>query len=212
MADAEIKAIEQASARRPISREAVVTAPVTGTITQRQIGVGEYINSSATGGNTPVFSIGDLSTVWLVANVREADVAQVQLNDKLDVHVMAYPNRIFEARITYVAPSIDPGTRRLTVRAAIVNTDNILKPEMFANFRIAKSDAAMAPAVPEDAIIHDGPKERVWVASEDKSIALRSIQTGRRHSGMVEVVDGLTTGETVITSGSIFIDRAAKGD
>jgi len=129
------------------------------------------------------------------------------------VRVLAYPGRVFEATLTYVAPAIDPNTRRLPVRAVMDNGDGALKPEMFAGFRILTGGVAAAPAVPEDAVVREGDTARVWVANDaDKTIALREIHTGQTIDGMVEVVDGLHAGETVVTSGALFIDRAAKND
>jgi cobalt-zinc-cadmium efflux system membrane fusion protein len=88
----------------------------------------------------------------------------------------------------------------------------MLKPEMFATFSISTGVESAAPAVPEEAIIYEGDTARVWVAREDGTLALRKIQTGRVSHGKVEAVAGLTAGEKVVTSGSLFIDRAAKGD
>jgi membrane fusion protein, heavy metal efflux system len=81
---------------------------------KRQVGVGQYIQAGAA---DPGFAIGDLSTVWVIANVREGDAPAVHLGDPVGVHVVAFPDRIFKANISYVAPSIDPNTHRLTVRA-----------------------------------------------------------------------------------------------
>jgi cobalt-zinc-cadmium efflux system membrane fusion protein len=192
--------------------EAFVYAPITGTVTQRQVGLGQYIGSAPSGASVPIFSIGDMSKVWLLANVREGDCASMRLGQAVQVHVLAYPGREFQAKLTYVAPSIDPNTHRLPVRAEVENPDGALKPEMFANFNITTGDAVTAPAVPESAVVYEGQKGRVWVAEKDKSIALREIRTGRTQNGMVEVLAGLQTSESVVTSGSLFIDRAARSD
>jgi cobalt-zinc-cadmium efflux system membrane fusion protein len=83
---------------------------------------------------------------------------------------------------------------------------------MFANFSIITGNAVTAPAVPEEAVIYEGQTARVWVAGKDKSLGLRQIRTDRTQDGMVEVLAGLQPGESVVTSGSLFIDRAAKSD
>lgn len=210
--DAEITAIENAPDCLNMNPEAIVYAPITGTVTQRQVGLGQYIESAASGASVPVFSIGDMSRVWLLANVREMDAPSMRLGEAVEVHVLAYPGRVFQAKLTYVAPSIDPNTHRLPVRAEVENPDRALKPEMFANFSISTGDAVTAAAVPESAVVYEGQKARVWVAEKDKSIALREIRTGRTQDGMVEVLAGLQSTETVVTSGSLFIDRAAKSE
>ena len=88
-----------------------------------------------------------------------------------------------------------------------------LKPEMFATFRvISQAGARQSPAVPEAAVIYEGETARLWVANPaDKSLSLRQIKTGRVEDGIVEVTDGLKPGESVVTKGALFIDRAAKG-
>lgn len=208
----DIAALEAAPDGRIMGLETIMPAPIAGVVTQRQVGVGQYINSAATGGQTPIFAIGDLSTVWMVANVREADAARVRIGNPVEVRVLAYPGRVFSATITFVAPSIDPNTRRLTVRAEVRNADGALKPEMFGSFRIVSGDERAAPAVPEEAVIYEADTARVWVAHPDRSIELRQIRTGRGNDGLVEVLSGLAAGETVVTRGALFIDRAVKSD
>ena len=209
--DQEIASLE-AQPTQKLEPVATVTAPVRGTITQRQIGVGQYINSEAAGATNPVYTISDLSSVYLIANVREVDAPLMHVGLPLEVHVLAYPGRVFKGRVSYVAPSIDPITHRLPVRADVENPDGALKPGMFANFSIIIGEASSAPAVPQEAIVYEGERARVWVAGDGDTLALRQIRTGRSSEGMVEVRDGLSAGEKVVTSGTVFIDRAARAD
>jgi cobalt-zinc-cadmium efflux system membrane fusion protein len=207
----EISSLE-AEPTQKLEPVATVTAPVRGTITQRQIGVGQYINSEATGATNPVYTISDLSTVYLIANVREVDAPLMHIGLPLEVHVLAYPDRVFKGKVSYVAPSMDPNTHRLPVRADVENPDGALKPGMFANFSIITGEASTAPAVPQEAIVYEGERARVWVAGDGDTLALREIRTGRTSDGMVEVRAGLSAGEKVVASGTVFIDRAAKAD
>jgi cobalt-zinc-cadmium efflux system membrane fusion protein len=187
-----------------------VRAPIAGIITQRQIGLGQFINSTAGGASNPVYTIGNLSTVWLIANVREVDAPLMQVGLPVEVHVLAFPGRVFRAKISWVAPSIDPNTHRLSVRADVENPDRELKPGMFANFSIITGEAAIAPAVPQHAIVYEGETARVWVVGQDGTIAARSVRVGQTADGMVEILGGLTEGGKVVTSGALFIDRAAR--
>jgi cobalt-zinc-cadmium efflux system membrane fusion protein len=209
--DAEIAALE-AQPTQKLEPVAIVPAPIGGTITQRQIGVGQYINSEAGGATNPVYTISDLSTVYLIANVREADAPLMHVGDPVEVRVLAYPDRVFKAKISWIAASIDPNTRRLSVRADVENPDGALKPGMFASFSIITGNTQTAPAVPQSAIVYEGNATRVWVAGDDGTIAARSIRIGQVANGMVEVLDGLSQGEKVVTSGALFIDRAASSD
>jgi cobalt-zinc-cadmium efflux system membrane fusion protein len=206
--DKEVAAIE-AQPTQKLDPATLVTAPIGGIITQRQIGLGQYINSMATGASSPVYTIGNLSTVWLVANVREADAPLMHLGEPVEVHVLAFPGRVFKAKISWVAPAIDSNTHRLAVRADVDNPSGELKPGMFANFSIITGEEETAPAVPQRAVVYEGDAARVWVAQDDGTVAARSVRTGRIADGMVEILGGLTPGEKVVTSGALFIDRAA---
>ena len=206
--DEEITALE-AQPTQKLDSITTVRAPIGGIITQRQIGLGQFINSTAAGASNPIYTIGNLSTVWLIANVREVDAPLMQVGLPVEVHVLALPGRVFRAKISWVAPSIDPNTHRLSVRADVENPDRELKPGMFANFSIITGEAATAPAVPQQAIVYEGETARVWVAGEDGTIAARSVRVGQLADGMVEILGGLTEGEKVVTSGALFIDRAA---
>ena len=201
--DGEIASLERDGAPEPIAH---VAAPISGIVTDRQVGPGQYLEA---GSATPLYTIGDLSTVWLVANVREADAPFIEEGQNVEVHVLALPDRALTATLTAIGSSVDPVTRRVPVRATLDNPDGKLKQDMFATFTIVTSADAMAPAVPEEAVIREGDSARVWIL-ESGNLALRPIKTGRISHGMVEVVEGLRVGEHVVTRGSLFIDRAAQ--
>jgi len=203
--DETIKAFQDKGVINP---EVTIYSPIAGTVVQRKIGPGQYVNSGA---SDPVFVVGDLSTVWLTAFVRESDAAAVCVGQDISVNVMALPGRPLTAKVNYVAAAIDPNTRRLLVRATIDNKDGLLKPEMFANVTIYSSGDRAAPAVPKQALIYEADKVRLWVAREDKSVELREIKIGLINGNLVEVTSNLKPGEQVVTKGSLFIDRAASG-
>jgi membrane fusion protein, heavy metal efflux system len=164
------------------------------------------------GASSPVYTIGNLSTVWLIANLRETDAPLMRVGQPVEVHVLALPDRVFRAKISWVAPSIDPNTHRLSVRADVENPDGELKPGMFANFSIITGEAQTTPAVPQRAIVYEGGTARVWVAEDDGTVAARSVRTGQIADGMIEIPAGLSPGEKIVTSGALFIDRAASSD
>jgi cobalt-zinc-cadmium efflux system membrane fusion protein len=198
----DIANLESLQAMNPV---ATIVAPLAGVVVDRQVGPGQYLQA----GGAPVFTIADPSSVWLLANVREADSGSVNLGQPVEVRVLAYPKRIFKARVTYVAAVVDPVTHRLPVRAEIDNRDLALKPEMFATFRIVTSGATESPAVPAAAVVYEGAAAHVWVVAGDGLVAYRAIRTGRSDDGLVEVLDGLKTGERIVTKGGLFIDQAA---
>jgi membrane fusion protein, heavy metal efflux system len=184
-----------------------IYAPIAGTIVQRKVGPGQYVGSGA---SDPVFVIGDLATVWLVAFVRETDAPLVHVGQPIYFTVLAYPDRSFPATISYVAAALDPTSRRLLVRASVDNSAGLLKPEMFASVKILTGESDIEIAVPRDAIIYEGDTARVWVVRDDKGIELRRIKVGLTNGTMVEVLGGLASSDRVITKGSLFIDRVAS--
>jgi membrane fusion protein, heavy metal efflux system len=191
-----------------INPETTILAPIAGTVVQRKIGPGQYVNSGA---SDPVFVIGDLSTVWLTAFVRETEASAVSVGQELTFNLLALPGRTLTGRINYVAAAIDPATRRLTVRTTVDNASGQLKPEMFATVTIYAPGDQPSVGVPKQALIYEGDQVRVWVAHEDKSIELRQIKTGLTNGDLVEVHGNLRPGEQIVTKGSLFIDRAASG-
>jgi membrane fusion protein, heavy metal efflux system len=198
-------AIDALEASHSMNPTATIMAPIGGVVVDRQVGPGQYLQS---GSGTPQFTIADPSSVWLLANVREADSGLVQVGQAVEVHVLAYPQRAFRARVTYVAALLDPVTHRLPVRAELDNHDGALKPEMFANFRILTSEETQSPAVPEAAVVYEGAAAHVWVLSGGL-LAYRPIRVGRSNDGLVEVLDGLKAGERIVTKGGLFIDQVA---
>jgi membrane fusion protein, heavy metal efflux system len=190
-----------------ISPDTTIYAPLAGTVVQRKIGPGQFISAGAT---DPVFVIGDLSTVWLNAYVRETEAASVQVGQELTFTALALPGRVLTGRIDYVATALDPTTRRLQVRATLNNSNGLLKPEMFTTVTIYAPGEQPTVGVPKTALIYEGDQVRVWVANDDKTIELRTIKTGMTNAGLVEVFGNLRPGEKIVTRGSLFIDRVAS--
>jgi cobalt-zinc-cadmium efflux system membrane fusion protein len=196
-----------------INNQTTIYSPIAGTVVQRKVGPGQYVNtaSNSPAANDATFLIGDLSTVWLIAYVRESEARNVKIGQAVHFTVLAFPNRVFTASIAYVATSLDAGTRRLLVRATLDNSEGVLRPEMFASVTIMTGEGNNSLAVPHEAIIYDGNNARVWVARDDHAVEPRKIKTGLSNGQMVQVLDGLRLGEKVVTKGSLFVDRAAAG-
>ena len=203
--DAEIAAFQKNSGMSP---DTVIQAPIAGTVVQRKVGLGQYLNT----GSDPVFTIGNLSTVWLIANVRESDIPRVRLGQSVAATVNGFGDRVFKARVTYMAASLDPATRRLAVRCEVENPDRELRPEMFARFAIVTGAAVTGPAVPESAVVQEGDRAHIWVLRPDGTIEAREIKLGLRNDTLLQVTEGLQTGEQIVSRGALFIDRAANGE
>jgi cobalt-zinc-cadmium efflux system membrane fusion protein len=198
--DADISALESHPLSRGLSAETIVSSPINGVVIQRAIGVGQNLGSVTNGGSSPAF------------NVREVDSPLAKVGQPIEVRVTALPGQVFSAKVDYVAPTVDPVSRRVIVRAAVANPNGVLKPEMFANFSLTTGGTSSAVGVPADAVIYEGDTARVWVAKSGGLLELRQIKTGETQNGLVEVTSGLSPSDRVVTGGALFIDRASKSD
>jgi membrane fusion protein, heavy metal efflux system len=194
---------------RQVSGIITVTAPLAGTITQRRVGPGQWVSA---GQGEPVFTIADLSTMWLVAQVRELDVPLIRVGQEVEVTLAALPGQVFPARIVRSAAGLDPATRRLTVMAEVADPEGALRPEMFANFRITVGATQQSPAVPASAVIFRGAEANVWVALPEGRFILRRITPGIRMGDLIQAREGVEAGDRLVTGGALFIDRAARID
>jgi cobalt-zinc-cadmium efflux system membrane fusion protein len=202
--DAEIAQLEKTHS---IDRTMRVVAPIDGTITQRKCYVGEFISPSIT---DPLFTIANLSTVWMLADVYETDDSAIKLGLPVEVCAMAYPDEIFKAKVCYISPSVDPNTHRMAVRCVVDNPGQRLKDAMFANFRIVTEDGIKGTSVPEKAVFRDGDKRIVWVKHGETEFQKREVTTGIEQDGRVQILKGLEAGETCVCQGGILL--SGKGD
>lgn len=198
--DGDMTALQTKGAINP---ETTIYAPLSGTVIQRKIGPGQYIN---TGGGDPSYVIGDLGRIWIVAQLRETDAAKVDLGERIRFRTLAYPNQTFESRINYIGASVDPATRRIVVRAEVDNSKGLLKPEMYASVHIINERETVSRAVPRQAVIFEGDKARVWVLGAGNAVESRPVKTGFLDGNDIEITEGLSVGERVISKGALFID------
>lgn len=212
LSNAAIDALANAGRRTTLATGVVVPAPIGGVVTQRALGVGQNVESAANGASSPLFTITNLSRVFVVAAVPETTIASVNVGDPVAVRMLGLPGRTFAARVRYVAPVVDPTTHRIFVRSEVANPDGLLKPGMFGTIVISTGPASPSLGVSEDAVIYEGDTARVWIAGPNKTLALRYVRTGKTVDGVVQVLGGLEPGDRVVTSGTVFIDRALRGD
>jgi cobalt-zinc-cadmium efflux system membrane fusion protein len=198
--DAEIAKIETT---HEVDRVTQIVSPIAGTVTARKVSPGQFVRADNT---EPMFSVADVSSMWLIANVAEIDIPLIKLGQEVTVQVMAYPGEVFRARITYVGATVDPTVRRLTVRAEIDNADGKLKPDMFASFRILTGAPAQSPSVPAGAIVREGDGTMTaWVTTDRKRLVKRTVTVGLQQGGFDQILEGLQAGELVATESALFL-------
>jgi cobalt-zinc-cadmium efflux system membrane fusion protein len=199
--------VERLERERSVNPLITINAPIDGTVIARKVGPGQYVRSDAA---DPLYSISDLSTMWLKANVPESDIAHVRVGQEIEVRIGALPDRVFKARISAIGAASDAATRRVTVRSEIPNPDRALRSEMFASFKITTGTGEPLPVVPSESVIRDGEQAIVWVAREPMLFARRKVTLGLERGGRVQVIEGIREGEQVVGRGAIFVDNESR--
>ena len=186
-----------------ISSEFPVPSPSSGTVTSRTVNPGEVIEA-----NKELMRVTDLSTVWVVGQVYEKDLATVRVGSGANITSDAYPGRVFRGRVSYVDPKIDPATRTAQVRIELNNPGQILKIGMYVNvaFGALGNAEKTTPAIPKDAVQTIGNQQYVFL-STDKSneFVLRPVRLGPESNGFYPVLEGLSAAERIVIEGSFLL-------
>jgi membrane fusion protein, heavy metal efflux system len=188
----------------PGTPEIPVLAPIGGEVVERLVAPGQVIQA----GQTQVFTISNMSTVWVLANVYERDLGYVRVGDAVAIHSDAYPET-FRGRISYVAPALDPATRTLQVRIITANPGKKLKKDMYVWAEVQAGAIENALAVPDAAILRNSENlPFVYVAQSSNQFAQRLVQIGESQNGRTQITGGLEAGERVVADGSLFLQFA----
>jgi cobalt-zinc-cadmium efflux system membrane fusion protein len=180
-----------------------VLAPVSGEIVERLVGPGQLLQAGA----TQVYTISDMSTVWVLVNVYQSEVAYVHPGDAVEITTDTYPDT-FHGKISYVAPALDPNTRTLQARIVTENPNQKLKKDMYVTATVRAGAIANALTVPDASVLRDTENQPfVYVESPAKpnEFARRLVQVGDSHGGRTLVTGGLKEGERVVGDGSLFL-------
>jgi cobalt-zinc-cadmium efflux system membrane fusion protein len=203
----EVRKLEE-SVGDQIDRRIEIVAPLSGTIVDRKVGPGQYIKP-----DTPdsLFLIGDLSTVWVNADIYETYLEQIHVGAPVVITVDAYPEKQFPARITAINPTVDPTTRTIHVRCSVPNTGGLLKPEMFASIRIGDTVKRKVSVVPTTAVLTQGVDS--FVLREESTGRFRRLQvkSGREVRGSIVIEQGLTSNDRVVTTGTLLLSNGLGG-
>lgn len=179
-------------------------APMAGEVVERLVAPGQVIQAGA----TQAFTISDTRTVWVLANVYQADLANVRTGDTVTVQTDAYPNT-FHGKISYISPALDPNTRTLQARIVVDNPGDKLKRDMYVTVTVTAGTIRNALAVPDAAILRNDENEPfVYVESPPGQFGRRQVQIGQSETGKTQVLSGLSTGEKVVADGSLFLQFA----
>jgi cobalt-zinc-cadmium efflux system membrane fusion protein len=191
-------------AKAPSSAQIPVLAPITGEVVERLVSPGQVVQA----GQTQAFTISDLSTVWVLANVYQTDLSFVQSGEDVVVQTDSYPGS-FHGRISYVSPALDPNTRTLQARIVVDNPGEKLKRDMYCTVSVAAGSFSNILAVPESAILRDDNNQPfVYVESGANQFGRRDVDMGASQNAQVQILKGISVGDKVVGDGSLFLQFA----
>ena len=191
-------------AKAPSSAQIQVLAPIGGEVVERLVSPGQVVQA----GQTQAFTISDLSTVWVLANIYQADLAYVRDGEDVVVQTDAYPGN-FHGRISYVSPALDPNTRTLQARIVVDNPGEKLKKDMYCTVTVTAGLIADAIAVPDSSVLRDDNNQPfVYVAVGANQFGRRDVETGQSQNGHAQILKGISVGEKVVGDGSLFLQFA----
>src|ERR1700730_13067649 len=203
--------IEQILVDRKVDSTLVVPCPISGRIVTRNAAPGFLTQPGAA---PAPFTVADLSTMWMLANVIETDAPAYKLGQEVEVRVPAYPDEVFKGHVTALGAMIDPNTHRQLVRSEINDPEHLLRSGMFASFVIRVGDPVRSLAVPAEGVVREGDGTMtVWITKDSRRFTKRTVKVGLQQGGWTQILEGLSLEDTVVTDGAVFLsNKLALGE
>ena len=181
-----------------------IRSPANGHVTRKDAVQGVFVQPGA-----KLFELADLSTVWVLAEVYEYEVGRVRLQQKARLQLASYASQGFEGKVEFINPTLDPDTRTLRVRLVFQNPDLKLRPGMYGDV-VIKAEQTEGLVVPSESVVDTGEVQYAFVAREGGRFEPRKVRLGMRSGPDVEILDGLSEGETVVTTANFLIDSESR--
>ena len=200
--DAEIDGIV---ADRKADPTLVVPSPIDGRITARTAAPGLFVQP---GSPPPPYVVADINTMWMLANVAENDSPAFRVGQPVQVRLGAFPDRVFDGKITTIGAIVDPNTRRVLVRSEIKDPQHELRSGMFGNFTISVGVPVRSPAIPLAGVVREGDGTMsVWVTADRRRFTKRTVKIGEPRGGYRQILEGVQVGELAATDGAVFLSN-----
>jgi cobalt-zinc-cadmium efflux system membrane fusion protein len=191
-------------AKAPSSSQIPVLAPIAGEVVERLVSPGQVVQA----GQTQAFTISDLSTVWVLANVYQADLKYVKSGEDVVVQADAFPNS-FHGKISYVSPALDPNTRTLQARVVVDNPGEKLKRDMYCTVVVTAGVLKNALVVPNSAVMRDDNNQPfVYALSGENQFGRRDVELGAVEGNQTQIAKGLSPDDKIVGNGSLFLQFA----
>ena len=188
---------------QPGGSRGALFAPFAGVVDSVSVATGEIVDPA-----TPIFTVSDLSTVWVQADVAEKDLGAVKVGDAVEVKVSAFPGRVFAGRVTYIPDQIESATGMAKVRCEVPNPDGALRVNMFATVTILSPQGGDAVLAPSSSLQEVNGQSVVFIPTGDRQFAWRAVHTGLVANGKTQITSGLAAGTPVVGEGSYWLKAA----
>jgi membrane fusion protein, copper/silver efflux system len=198
-------AIKELEHTREISLSVPWLAPQDGEIVERNA-----VNGMRAGPGDVLFRISDHRVVWVLIDIAERDLSQVEVGEKVEVRPRGLGGRTFEGKVALIYPHLNAQTRTARIRIELPNPDELLRPEMYVDAVIDTGAPTPVVAVPESAVLDSGARQAVLIDKGEGRFEPRDVKIGRRGGGYVEIKDGVSEGESVVTSANFLIDAESN--
>jgi len=179
-------------------------AQIAGVVVERNVLVGQEVRSDSA---APLLTVSSLDSVWVLADAYEQDLGMVEDGAAVTIRVPAYPNETFSGNVKHIGDVVDQTSRTVKIRAVADNPGHRLKPEMYAKVDVQNVKGAKFIAIPSKAVLNDGDRAMVVVATEGNVFRTRVVQTGPEMDEQIRILGGLTPGEKIVASGAIFMKQ-----
>jgi RND family efflux transporter MFP subunit len=199
--DDEVRRLE---ASGTASTRLTLRSPVSGTVLERGVTEGQYVSA-----DTPLFTVADLSRIWVLADLYEMDLARVALGSPATFRADGLPARSFRGRVEFVYPTVSNETRTLKVRVSVANPGGVLRPGMYGQVSISGGGPSRL-SIPTEAVVNTGEHRYVFLARAGGRFEPRQIEVGRESGDHIEVLSGVAEGDTVVASASFLIDSESR--
>ena len=190
---------------KKVKQRISIYAPQDGVVSELPVREGMFVKPSQ-----KVMTLGDLSSVWLLAEVFERQSQWVEVGQAAEVTLSYIPGKSWNGKVEYIYPSLDPVTRTLKIRLRFENPGELLKPNMYANVKIFGGAKENTIVIPLEGLIRTGREERVILALGEGKFEARNVKAGIESGNFVEIIDGIKQGDEIVTSGQFLIDSEAS--
>ena len=196
--------IEELGRTGKLVKNLTLYSPISGFVMERNAFAKQRVTTE-----TMLYTVADLSTVWVLADVFEYEAANVRVGQPASMTLSYLPGKTFRGRISYILPQVDPNTRTLKVRIAFDNPGYELKPDMYGEVEL-RTGGARRLVVPQSAVLNSGDRQVVFVDRGNGQFEPRDVAIGQQREDRIEILSGLKPGERIVTSGNFLLDSESQ--